>query len=206
MDRNASPEADAARAFEDLRGEVALLRRATEQLAAEHQAVPDYSRTLVEMSTRLKDISEWSGHIASLPAMRLSPVQLVQELEKAGQGARREDSQTIREAGARLDEQVKQLKTALQGARNEREQARTVRRSAGYAFALGVLLWSFLPGTIARMLPVSWHLPERMAAGIMNTDRWEGGQRMMASEKPASWNRIGDAAQKDADARPEGAQ
>lgn len=39
-------EDEAARAFEDLRAEVSLLRRAVERLAAEPSDTPDYAETL----------------------------------------------------------------------------------------------------------------------------------------------------------------
>lgn len=34
----------------------------------------------------------------------------------------------------------------------------------------GMLLWSVLPGEIARALPVAWQVPERMAARILRHD------------------------------------
>jgi len=39
------------------------------------------------------------------------------------------------------------------------------------AFLFGILLWSFLPGFVARSLPESWHVPQWMAARTLGTEQ-----------------------------------
>jgi hypothetical protein len=52
----------------------------------------------------------------------------------------------------------------------------------------GILLWSSLPGTIARAVPESWHWPERMAARMVGeSSRWDAGTRLMRSESPQAF-------------------
>jgi hypothetical protein len=59
----------------------------------------------------------------------------------------------------------------------------------------GILLWSFLPGTIARTMPDSWHLPERMAARIVGaSSRWDAGAKLMQGDSPQAWNALVEAA------------
>ena len=39
------------------------------------------------------------------------------------------------------------------------------------AFLSGTLLWSFLPGMVARPLPESWHVPQWMAARTLGAEQ-----------------------------------
>lgn len=45
------------------------------------------------------------------------------------------------------------------------------------------------------MLPESWHLHENLAAGVVGTNRWTAGERMLTSYGPEAWNRIAKAAE-----------
>ena len=59
----------------------------------------------------------------------------------------------------------------------------------------GCLLWSVLPRFVARILPTSWHLPERIAARtVREPTLWEAGTRMMRADSPEAWQAISDAA------------
>jgi hypothetical protein len=58
------------------------------------------------------------------------------------------------------------------------------------------LLWSVLPGFVARILPTNWHLPERIAARtVREPTLWEAGTRLMHAGSPAAWQSIADAAE-----------
>ena len=59
----------------------------------------------------------------------------------------------------------------------------------------GILLWSFLPGTIARAVPESWHWPERMAEGMLDEpSAWEAGSRLIRADDPQAWSAVLQAA------------
>jgi hypothetical protein len=59
------------------------------------------------------------------------------------------------------------------------------------AFAVaGMVVFAILPGAIARSLPVSWAVPERIAARMLGTDMWSAGQNMMAKADPERWEQI----------------
>jgi len=45
----------------------------------------------------------------------------------------------------------------------------------------GILLWTILPGAVARSLPESWHVPERMASRMMGMEQKEAGRRMIVT-------------------------
>ena len=52
----------------------------------------------------------------------------------------------------------------------------------------GCLLWSVLPGFVARILLTSWHLPERLAARtVREPTLWEAGTRILYADSPAAW-------------------
>lgn len=65
----------AAEAFARLEGEMALMRRAVQHLAAERAdiVIPDYGPTLTEMTKRLGAIAGSIGDIAEHPAMQVTP-------------------------------------------------------------------------------------------------------------------------------------
>src|SRR3546814_12683610 len=75
MDDDIETDDTAAEAFARLEGEVALVRRAVQQLAAEKAEIriPDYSRTLGEMVKRLGSAEQALNRIADKPAMELTP-------------------------------------------------------------------------------------------------------------------------------------
>lgn len=76
-------------------------------------------------------------------------------------------------AGNRIDAMIARSRTV---AEQDRELARN-----RIAFAVaGMVLFAILPGAIARSLPVSWAVPERMAARMLGTDMSNAGQNMMA--------------------------
>src|SRR5947209_8210856 len=56
------------------------------------------------------------------------------------------------------------------------------------AYLAGCLLWSFLPGVVARTLP------EHMARHMVGEPTlWEAGTRIMRADSPEAWRAIADA-------------
>lgn len=51
------------------------------------------------------------------------------------------------------------------------------------------MIWVLLSGPLARRLPQSWHVPEKMAAATLAEDRAGAGQQMIASVNPQEWSR-----------------
>lgn len=86
---------DPVQAFEALRAELSLLRRAVEGLTAARERLPDYSPTLGAMNQRLDLAHEALKRIEASPAVRLTPVALVEELNKRSADARAEDRRII---------------------------------------------------------------------------------------------------------------
>lgn len=187
----------AAEAFAQLEGELALMRRAVQHLAAERADIvnPDYGATLANMNNRLGAISGSLEEIAGHPAMRVTPDSFGSRIEAAAEAARRGDQAWINDAYRELGHAAQDMRAFTSNARKSVEQRRQIRQSAGGGVIAGILLWSFLPGTIARAVPESWHWPERMASkAVGRSSRWEAGARLMQSESAEAWRTLEQAA------------
>jgi len=155
----------AAQAFARLDGRIAVMSRAVEHLAAERASIdiPDYSATLGQMNTQLAVIGQGLAGIAKKPAMMLTPEGMATRMDAAAEQSRRTDSATLREAREGHREAARIIRDLVGALREKQEQRmRLLWTACGGLFA-GCLLWSFLPGVVARTLPEGLHLPERMA-------------------------------------------
>ncbi|MFA6114600.1 MAG: DUF6118 family protein [Sphingomonas sp.] len=188
----------AAQAFARLDGRIAMMARAVEHLAAERASIdiPDYSATLGQMNTRLAAIAEELADIAEKPAMLLTPEGLAARMDAAAEKSRRADSATLREAREAHQEAARIIRDLAGVVREKHEQLKHVLWAAGGGVLAGCLLWSFLPGVVARTLPEGWHMPERMARHMVGEPTlWEAGTRIMRADSPEAWRAIADAAE-----------
>ncbi|WP_369692565.1 DUF6118 family protein [Erythrobacter aureus] len=54
-----------------------------------------------------------------------------------------------------------------------------------------MLLWSILPGTIARAMPENWHWPESLARKAVGEPTiLEAGIRLVRSQNPEAWEEL----------------
>jgi hypothetical protein len=183
----------AAEAFARLEGELALMRRAVQHLAAERAdiVIPDYGATLAEMIKQLAAASRSIATIADHPAMQLTPDSLGRRIEAVAESARRADHDRISQAQTDLGHAAREMRAVTANARTATQQRLRLFQTAGGGVLAGILLWSFLPGTIARTMPNSWHLPERMAARMVGEETpWTAGIRLMRADDPVMWNAI----------------
>ena len=183
----------AAEAFEGVRGELALLRRAVERLAAERAEVPeipDYSETLGKMAKALNATMQNVGVLAKAAEDNVTPRYVADRIVAAGTHARDEDRRMIATAGEKMEKAT----TALHGiggvARRADEQRRTLWQVGAGACLGGALLWTVVPGVVARALPAKWQIPEWMAARTLDLPKWEAGQRLMRTAAPDAFANI----------------
>ena len=185
------PDPDpATRAFTRLEGEMAMMRRAVEHLATEKSEIdiPDYSKTLGEMANRLVSIERQ-------PAMQMTPEDFEARMTAAAARARRDEEVLIVAAKRERGEAIRDLRAIIGTANSIYEQKRLRWWYVGGGLLAGCLLWSVLPGFVARTLPTSWHLPERIAARtVREPTLWDAGTRLMQAGNPESWQVIVDAA------------
>ena len=183
----------AAEAFARLEGELALMRRAVQHLAAERAdiVIPDYGATLTDMAKRMGAISESLKSMAGHPAMQMTPDSIGNRIAAAAEAARRSDQDRISQARSDLNHAAQEMRSVTAHARTTAEQRQQLYQVAGGAVLAGILRWSFLPGTVARAMPDGWHWPERMAARMVGaSSRWDAGAQLMQSDSPEAWNAL----------------
>lgn len=175
-------EDEAARAFESLRAEVSLLRRAIERLAAERAEDthgPDYSETLGVIANNITATAQRVDALVKSPALSLTPEETSRQIGAASFDARREDHRLFVAAKQGMDEVAAKLGRQLHSHTEAGEQRRRLWRVGLAGLASGMVLWAIFAGPIVRILPASWLVPERMAARSLRMPMWEGGQRLM---------------------------
>ena len=107
----------AAEAFEGVRGELALMRRAVERLAAERAEVPefpDYSETLGKMAKALNATMQNVGVLAKAAEDNVAPRYVADRIVAAGAHARDEDRRLIATAGEKMDKATTALQASPQ--------------------------------------------------------------------------------------------
>lgn len=187
----------AAEAFARLEGELALMRRAVQHLATERAdiVIPDYGATLAEMTKRLAAVSRSVDTIADHPAMQLTPDSLGRQIEAVAESARRADHDRISQAQSDLGHVAREMRAVTAHARTAAQQRVCLFQAAGGCVLVGILLWSALLGPIARSLPTTWQVPERMARRILGEPSiMDAGIRLIRSENPKAWEAILQAA------------
>lgn len=180
----------AAEAFARLEGELALMRRAVQHLAAERAdiVIPDYRTTLTEMVKWLGEIDKCLKNMAEHPAMQMTPDSIGNRIAAVAESARRSDQDRISQARSDLHHATQDLRSVSAHARIAADQRQQLIRVAGGALLAGILLWSFFPGAIARAVPESWHWPERMAARLIGAPTvLDAGIRLIRSQNPEAW-------------------
>lgn len=197
MDGDIQEGGDPAEAFEAMRGELALLRRAVEGLAAERGAidVPDYSETLGALQqgvdTAAGRINAIGQILAKSSALAMTPEQMTQRIAAAGSAARREDQAALAKAGEDKARVMAELRAIAGSAWTRADQKNRQLWFGMGGVVAGILVWAIVPGLVAReVAPASWQWPERMAARTLDLPRWEAGQRMMQSASPTAFRAI----------------
>jgi hypothetical protein len=189
-DEDDSQGADAAEAFEAMRGELALLRRAVEGLAAERsgQDMPNYTETLGVLqqgvNTAGENIARIGQFLKAAPALAMTPEQMAQRIAAAGNAARREDQAALAKAGEDKAGVMAELRAIAGSAWTRADQKNRQLWFGLGGVVAGLVLWAILAGPIARAVPESWQWPEKMAARSLRMPMWEGGQRMMRVASP----------------------
>ena len=188
----AAPEIDpATEAFARLEGEMAMVRHTVQNMARERAdiVIPDYTATLGQMADQLAKVSKTLSTISNKPAIELTPEEIAVQIKRASHDMLRDSSDLFRQGRKDLANTTGRLAAIVGRVRTEDEQKRQIWRLAGMGVAAGILLWSILPGTIARAMPESWQWPEWMAERALGeSSRWNAGSRMMQSADPQAWH------------------
>lgn len=156
---------------------------------------PDYSETLAAILYGLKKME-------SHPAMQLTPERFNSQAKEAAEALRRVIEPDLRHAVAAVDHASRDVARFAGELRSREAQRKAVLYAGAGGFVVGVVLWAIVAGPLARLLPQSWQIPEKMAAATLHLDRWEAGSRLMQSADPPSWKTVLAGAQLWRDNRP----
>jgi hypothetical protein len=171
---------DPATAFDALRAEVAALKVSLEG-AGDRQAAPDYAPTLGKIAATL-------ARIEAHPVLQLTPEAFASQVRQASEAAQQQGRRELANAVQRVDAAGADLERLAERQRTGREQVRQVAIMTTVGAVAGVIVWVCFSGPVARALPASWTVPERMAAATLHMDRWVAGSQLMRTADPAAWN------------------
>lgn len=116
----------------------------------------------------------------------MTPDALASQVRQASEAAQQQGRRELSNAVQRVDAAGAELERLAERPRTGREQVRQVAIMTGVGAVASVIVWVCFSGPIARSLPVSWAVPERMAAGAH--DRWAASSQIMGTVDPASWS------------------
>lgn len=174
-------EGNPAQAFEELRAEVAVMRRAVEALpgAWEESRAPDYSSDLGRIAKGLGTAATKLEAIEKHPALRLTPEQHRATVARAGEGLMRDALQKLDRATQEAERERHQLAGMIGTLRDKREQRFWLIAIPVLVFALTLFASPILLG----WLPFGW--PSDVAAIVIGEDRWDAGWALMRAADPA---------------------
>lgn len=174
---------DAARAFEDLRAEVSVLRRALEALPQEWEAnqPPDYTESLGEITHGLLTVVDRLTLIERHPALRSTPAEHKADIIAAGQDLMNRAAGRIDAAAEAFKREQQNLAGVIGTVRTQQKQLEWLAITAAAALVVGLVLSPFA----ARLLPFGWDAG--VAATILHADRWSAGQALMRSADQGAW-------------------
>lgn len=185
-DQPESQTNDPVKAFEDLRAEVSVLRKAIEALPAaiRDNRPPDYAQDLAVIGKGLDEIGGQLETIQKSPALRMSPEQQGQSIANAGSAVFREAAQKLDRAAQDADRERYNLSQMIGTLRGKSDQRFMVIMAAlvGLIFGLGV----FLP--LAHILPFG--LNNMFAARIVGGEEWDAGVTLLNDANANRWAQI----------------
>jgi len=177
---------DPAQAFEDLRAEVSVLRRAIEALPAtiRENRPADYSADLGVLGKGLDEIGEQLETITKSPALMMTPAQQGESIAKAGNNLIREAAGKLNDAVRTIEGERLQLSQIVGQAWKQDRQFKLLCWTAGAAFAIGLIVSPLVAG----LMPFG--LNARVAALVMREDPWTAGSELMRRGNPQAWQRF----------------
>ncbi len=171
---------DPARAFEDLRSEVYVLRRAVEDWhdAAKKEPPPNYTEHLTKIGNALRHI------VDQLKDIQKFPQDAAKSMLEAG-------NNMFSQARVRMDDAASQMRSeemilrALVGTVRDRQQQKQWLIRAGLAGLVAGMILSYV---LARALPLN--VNTFIAAGIIGESRWDAGFALLRKSNPDGWQKL----------------
>src|SRR3546814_708063 len=154
---------DPQAAFEQLRGEVALVRLAVEGLARARESIeiPDYQPTLANTEKILLALTQRVDVIAKSPAMKLTPETMGERVNASVASATGELHNLVNSTRSDMSEAARELRGLIGTTRARWQQDRWLFWIGLGGVVLGILVYALLDGLIARAMPDSWQLDRK---------------------------------------------
>jgi hypothetical protein len=182
-DHQPDTQSDPAKAFEDLRAEVSVLRKAVEALpeAIRDNRPPDYAQDLAVIGKGLDEIGGQLETIQKFPALRMTPEQQGQSIANAGSAMIFEASKSLERATIAADNERYNLSQMIGTLRAKSDQRFWVAIAAWVGLMIGFVTFPFF----VRALPFG--IPAGVAAIVMNANEWDAGIALMKDANPGGW-------------------
>src|SRR3546814_5432863 len=149
------------------------------------------TRTLEKANAWLSAIIKRLKAIEDAAALDMTPEDMGARIDAAARNARETDRANVQQAQQNQAGAVQALHQIIGHARTRQSQREHLLWGIGGGVLAGCLLWSFLPGVIARAMPESWRWPERIAARTIGAaSLWDAGARLMRAGNPEEWRFI----------------
>jgi hypothetical protein len=179
-------QSDPAKAFEDLRAEVSVLRKAVDALpgAIRDNRPPDYAQDLAVIGKGLDEIGGQLETIQKFPALRMTPEQQGQSIANAGSAMIFEASKKLERATIAADNERYNLSQMIGTLRSKQDQRYWLMLAGLIGLLIGFVTFPFA----VRALPFG--IPAGMAATIMNANEWDAGIALMKSANPDGWAQL----------------
>jgi len=182
QDRHGSEGGDqdeAARAFDNLRAEISVQRRAIEALfdQLESSRPPDYAPTLGVISERIGEVEERLASYEEHPALKLTPEQHGRAVANAGARLLHDAAQVFDREARETERERHQLARMIGTVRDRHQQRRALAWTAATSLVAGLVLFP----VIAAFGPGGTYLAA-LAAG--NINRWAAGSDLMYAADP----------------------
>jgi len=175
-----------AQAFEDLRAEVSVLRKAIEALpeALDRNRAPDYSPDFGVIGQGMDAIGVSLENLQKHPALKMTAEQHGAAIANAGGALIREAVQKFDRAAQDADRERHNLANMIGTARSKADQ----RFWLTIAVAIGLVVGFGVFPIVMRTMPFG--INSAMAAVIMHANRWDAGIALMKDDNPDGWARL----------------
>ena len=175
-----------AQAFEDLRAEVSVLRKAIEALpdALDRNRSPDYSPDFAVIGQGMDAIGVSLENLQKHPAFKMTAEQHGAAIANAGSGLIREAVQKFDYAAQGADRERHNLTSLIGATRSKADQ----RFYLTIAVAIGLVVGFGVFPVVMRTMPFG--INSAMAAVIMHANRWDAGIALMKDGNPDGWARL----------------
>lgn len=177
---------DPSQAFEDLRAEVSVLRKAIEVLpdALDRNRAPDYSPDFAVLGQGMDAIGAALANLQKHPALRLTPEQHGSAVAQAGSALIREAVQRFDQATQETERERYSLAKVIGTARSKSDQSKWLAIAASIGLVVGFGVFPF----VMRAMPFG--LDSGTAAVIMRANKWDAGTALMKAGNPDGWAQL----------------